>query len=148
MSVLDEIVEEWERDAKIDSLDIGSASLSTPVLHSKYLRLIVQWKQKKTKLELDMSQLRELKTRYYQGELSIEECREHGWEQWQYNKVLKANMDAKLQADKDVIAIQAKLDLVDTVIYALDAIITQIKSRDFQISNFIKNQVFMRGETF
>lgn len=145
MMRLDEILDMWEVDSKIDDNHLGEASTITAKLHSKYLRLLIDAKLKKTKLDIEYSALRKTKIRYFRGELTRQELEELGWEQWQYNKPLKAEMDEFLKGDEHLSKIIVRQDYIDTMVYALESIMGQIKQRDFQLSNGIKWKAFLAG---
>lgn len=142
---LDDVLVMWEADSVIDDNHLGESSTATAKLHSKYLKLLIETKLKKSKLDIDYNNLRKLKFRYYRGELTRAELAELGWEQWQYNKPLKAEMDEFLKGDDDLVKIQARVEYIDTMIYALESIMQQIKQRDFQLSNGIKWKQFLSG---
>lgn len=145
MATLDNILIMWEADSAIDDNYLGEASTNTAKLHAKYLKLLVDAKLRKTKLDIDLNSLRKTKIRYYRGELTRQELADLGWEQWQYNKPLKAEMDEFLKGDDDLAKIQTRLDYIDTLVYALESIMQQIKQRDFQLSNGIKWKQFLAG---
>jgi len=142
---IDDVLVMWQADSAIDDNHLGEASTTTAKMHAKYLRLLIENKLKRTKLEGDYNQLRQAKFRYYRGEMGREELESYGWEQWQYNKPLKAEMDEFLKGDEDLTKLQARVDYMDAVVYALESIMTQIKQRDFQISNGIKWKQFLAG---
>lgn len=143
---LQQIVDMWEQDAKIDVLSIGDNCLNTPLLHSKYIKLLAEYKIIKTNLTKKLDHMINLKTRYFKGELSLEELKALHWKQWQYNKPLKTELEKMINADKDVIAINTEIENVETVIEVITSILNQIKNRDFQLSNYIKYKMFERGE--
>jgi hypothetical protein len=145
MMTLDDVLVMWEADSRIDDNHLGEASTSTPNLHAKYLRTLVDAKLRQTKLNIDLNNLRKIKIRYYRGELTREELAERGWDQWQYNKPLKAEMDEFLKGDDDIGKIQTRIDYVDTFVYALESIMAQIKARDWQVRNSISWKVFLAG---
>ena len=142
---LDEILDEWDKDCVINDNQLGEASIVSAKLHSKYLRHLIDTKGKKTKLESEYQVLRKSKFRYYRGEMTKKELDERGWEQYQYTKPLKNEMDEILKGDDDVVKIQMKLDYLDTMIYALESIMAQIKARDWQIKNGITWKQFLAG---
>lgn len=135
----------WEADSGIDDNHLGEASTTTAKLHAKYLKLLVDAKLRKTKLDIEFNTLKKAKIRYYRGEMSREELAQHGWEQYQYNKPLKAEMEEFLKGDEDMSKIAVRQEYIDTVVYALESIMTQIKQRDFQLSNAIKWKQFLAG---
>lgn len=142
---LDEIVSEWEKDAKLDPSNIKSQSLETPHLHAKYIRILSTWKQKKTKKVIELNELKRVKTRWMNGELSLQECKERGWEQWQFNKPLRTQIPEILSGDSECNAISSQLEYIETVIYVVENIIKMINQRDFTISNYLKQVVFENG---
>jgi len=80
---INELQDMWEADCVIDDNYLGEQATSSPKLHAKYLRLLVNAKLKHTKMKSDYNILRKNKFRYYRGELSREELTELGWPQWQ-----------------------------------------------------------------
>ena len=145
MATMDEILTMWEQDSSIDDNHLGEASTTTPKLHAKYVKLLVSNKLRLTKLNSEYNTTRKTKFRYYRGELTREELADLGWEQWQYNKPLKTDMDEFLRGDDDISKIQVRIDYIETVIYALESIMTQIKARDWQIKNAISWKAFLAG---
>jgi len=43
---IDEIIEEWQKDAKIDDVELDTESLNVPMLHAKYLKIYATEKVK------------------------------------------------------------------------------------------------------
>ncbi len=142
---LNDILDQWDIDCVIDDNRLGENSTYSAKLHSKYLRLLIDYKGRKTKLEAEYQVLRKAKFRYYRGEMSRSELSERGWEQYQYTKPLKNEMEEILKGDDDLSKLQMKIDYIDTVIYALESIMNQIKARDWQIKNGISWKMFLAG---
>lgn len=142
---LDDILIMWEADSAIDDNHLGEASTYTAKLHAKYLRELIDAKLKKTKLDIEYNSLRKSKIKYYRGEMTKAELEQFGWEQYQYNKPLKAEMDEFLKGDDDLSKILIRAEYIDTMVYALESILSQIKQRDFQLSNGIKWKAFLAG---
>lgn len=142
---IDEIQIMWEADAYIDDNHLGESATTTPKLHSKYIRLLIQSKLKYTKLKADYNTLRQSKFRYYRGEMSRDELSELGWSQWQGTKPLKNEMDEFLEGDKDLNNSKMKLEYLEAMIYLLESILGQIRSRDFQIKSGIDWKKFLAG---
>lgn len=142
---IDDILIMWEADCHIDDNHLGESSIKTAKLHAKYLKLLVEAKMRKSKIESDYNSLRKTKIRYYRGELSREELKELGWEPWQYNKPLKAEMDEFLKGDSDLSVFSTRLDIIETLVFALESILQQIKQRDWQIKNAITWKQFLAG---
>jgi hypothetical protein len=142
---IEEIQTMWEQDSIIDDNHLGEASTETAKVHSKYIKLMVGVKLKLTKARGDYNILRKNKFRYYRGELSREELTELGWQQYQLIKPLKNEMDEFLQGDQDLIALNTRIEYLETMGYLLEGILGQIKARDWQLKNGIEWKKFLAG---
>ena len=89
--------------------------------------------------------LRKNKFRYYRGELSRTELESLGWEQWQGIKPLKNEMDEFLTGDDDLNKLQLRVEYLNTMVYMLESVMQQIKSREWQIKNGIEWKKFLAG---
>jgi len=142
---IDEIQNMWEQDCSIDDNYLGEAATITPKFHSKYIRLLIDAKLKLSKYNSDYNQLRKTKFRYYRGEMSRQELTDLQWDQWQGVKPLKNEMDEILTGDPELNNIQMKIEYLNSMIYLLESILGQIRSRDFQIKNGIEWKKFLAG---
>ena len=142
---IQEIQEMWEVDCEIDDNYLGENTTETPKLHAKYLKILINSKLKKTKLQSDYNLLRKAKFRYYRGEMSRDELQEHGWDQWQGVKPLKNEMDEFLQGDADLNTIKVRLEYIDSMVYQLEQIMQQLKARDWQIKTAVEWKKFLAG---
>jgi hypothetical protein len=75
------------------------------------------------------------------------ELEEENWVQWGGNKPLKNEMDEFLNADKDLIQYDDKIEYFKTVIYQLEQIIKSINGRTWDIKNAIDFLKFTNGVT-
>jgi hypothetical protein len=96
-------------------------------------------------LQAEYNVLRQTKFRYYRGELSKDELKEHGWDQWQGIKPLKNEMDEFLTGDSDLNRIDIKVAYIKVMVEALESILSQIKARDWQIRNAVEFKKFIAG---
>ena len=142
---LDDIQNEWDKDAEVDDNYLGESAIATPKLHAKYVKILINVKLKHSKLCADHNELRKNKFRYYRGELGREELQHLGWEQWQGVKPLKNEMDEFLQGDTELNTIRLKIEYLETMIYLLESILGQIKARDWQIKSAIEWKRFLAG---
>jgi Recombination, repair and ssDNA binding protein UvsY len=142
---IDEIQNMWEQDCSIDDNYLGEAATTTPKYHSKYIKLLIDAKLKLSKYNSDYNQLRKTKFRYYRGEMSRQELTDLQWDQWQGVKPLKNEMDEILTGDSELNNIQMKIEYLNSMIYLLESILGQIRSRDFQIKNGIEWKKFLAG---
>lgn len=142
---LDEILDMWEDDARINEAKLGSESSNTPLLHSKYLRLLMENKLKLAKFDSDIDELRQVKFRYYRGELTQEELKQYGWKQWAYAKPLKNEMEEFLKGDSDLVKLKLKAQYTRSIVDTIESIMIQVKARDWQIRNAIEHMKFING---
>jgi hypothetical protein len=142
---IEEINEQWEQDSKINRDDLSSEALRTAGLHQKYLQLLMSCKQKLIKYASDYAVMREIRTQYYQGSLSVEECEERGWRQFQGLKPLKSDMGSKLDGDSELLKIKLKVQYIEAMHTQLESILHQIKGRDWSIKNYIQWEMFKAG---
>jgi hypothetical protein len=142
---IEQLQEEWDKDSEIDDNYLGEHATKTPKLHAKYIKLLVNVKLKHTKLQSDYNMMRKNKFRYFRGELSREELQSLDWSQWQGIKPLKNEMDEFLQGDTDLNTLKVKIDYLETMIYFLESVLTQIKARDWQLKSAIEWKKFLAG---
>lgn len=141
---LDELQQAWAVDCVIDEQNPDKASAKSPQLHSKYLNELISFKMKLNKIQLDMLELKNAKTKYFRGEMTREELNERGWVQWQY-KTLKSEIESLLDGDSDMQKLYAREAYVKTAIYFLESVIGEIRSRSFHCKNIIDFTKFRAG---
>jgi hypothetical protein len=142
---LTQIQEEWQKDSKINELELGREAVKVPTLHAKYLNILSNTKLQQRKAESDYNNLRRVKYRYYRGELSRDELEELGWPQYMGNKPLKNEMDEFLICDEDLNKLQDKIEYCKTVTYTLEQILRSINSRTWDIKSAIEFLKFTNG---
>jgi hypothetical protein len=142
---LEELMQQWEHDSKIDDNHLGEASTESPNLHSKYINTMVSYKLKLAKIRGDYNLLRKTKFRYYRGELSRQELEDLGWDQWQGVKPLRNEMDEFLQGDTDLVQMEQKVEYLNTIVYFLEEVLKQIRQRDWQIRTAVDWKKFLVG---
>lgn len=145
MATLDEITALWDIDSTIDSNHLDDESVKTAKLHAKYISLLMNTKLRFSKTKVDYNTLRKNKFRYYRGELSRQELLDLGWDQWQYTKPLKNEMDEFLKGDSDITAMDLKLEYLTASIYLLESILKSIADRTWSIRNCIQYKAFLAG---
>lgn len=142
---LEELITEWKQDSIIEDIDLDTQSLYTAQIHAKYLEFIMNAKRKQSEKKREFNILRANKFRYYRGEMSQQELKDLSWSQWQGVKPIKSEMDEFLKGDVDLNNLLLKTEYIETYIYVLDSIMTQIKGRDWQIRNAITFKQFIAG---
>ena len=142
---IEELQNMWDVDSAIDDNYLGEASTTTPKLHAKYIKILINKKLLQIKMQSEYNILRKNKFRYYRGELSRTELESLGWEQWQGIKPLKNEMDEFLAGDDDLNKLQLRVEYLNTMVYMLESVMQQIKSREWQIKNGIEWKKFLAG---
>ena len=142
---IEELHAMWDSDCSIDEDHLDRESVTTAKLHSKYLRMLIQHKMKIAALQAEYNNLRQRKFRYYRGEMSRDELKENGWDQWQSVKPLKNEMEEFLNGDSDLNKIDLKIQYIKIMVEALESILNQIKARDWQIRNAVEFKKFLAG---
>jgi hypothetical protein len=133
----EEIVEMWEKDAKIDSDDLCHESLQIPLLQGKYFNLFCREKAILTKLTLDLSQMRRWKRDYFLGDISPEELAEKGIPAFA-RRLVKAEVDSFVDTDADVVSLLEKIAVVQTKVDLLNLCVKSINDRQWNIRNAIE----------
>ena len=140
-----ELLEQWAEDCKIDRTQLLERMYQSPILHSKYLTILQTYKVKIRTLTLKYQKLRQLKTRYYNGELDQETLYVNGWKQYQYAKPLKSAMETILDADEDLQLIQEQILYIETLISTSESIMKEMTNMHFLFKNIIEQQKFLAG---
>lgn len=141
---LDDIMDLWADDARMDDTELGNESLRIPMLHHKYYKIFVQEGLLLKKLEQDYKTLYKLKYEYYMGVLDQETLLERGWNPNPL-KILKQDLSIYMEGDNDLQLIQAKIDIQKQKLSFLESAIKTITNRGFLIKNAIDWERFKVG---
>ena len=133
---LENIQDEWEKNSKIDYSNLGTESIRIPVIHDKYLKIFIDERIRLKGMEFELSKLVRSKTNYYKGEMTEDELKERGLEQFQ-GRLLKNEISNYIETDDDYIKIKQNIVVQQEKINYLDSIIKQLNNRGFQIKNAI-----------
>ncbi len=141
---IDEILEKWQVDVKIDKTELGDEALNIPKLHHKYYQIYVKEKLILRKQESEMKQLKLDKYEFFtQG--PNEETKNKGWKLPPKGMILKSDMPMYMDADEDIINLSLKIGYQQEKIELLESIIKTIVNRSFHIGNAIDWQKFTMG---
>lgn len=142
---LEEILDEWEKDSKIDSSALDTESLNIPFLHHKYIKMFSTENLLYKKMKYEKTQLELKKFEYYSGKMDVDTLKEEGWEQFPL-KILKPDVPLYINADPDLQKHILKLEYQNEKLDLLKSILSTINNRSFQISNAIKWNAFLAGQ--
>ena len=144
MENLDQILKHWESDSVIDQTEPGKELIRIPILHNKYLNILTKHKFASKKANYDYLRMKKTKWEYYTGKMSQEELEEHGWEPFRYT--LKSDISTYLESDNDMIKLLEKKVYHDECVSVIEAIMSELKSRTFQLRDFIQWERFIGGQ--
>lgn len=141
---LESIFELWADDSKINREDLGEESLNISKLHHKYHQIYTYERLNLRKLESELKQLKLEKFEFYtQG--PTRETAEKGWQLPPIGKVLKADANTYVDADKDIVNLALKIGIQHEKIELLESIIKTISNRGFQIKTALDWIKFTNG---
>ena len=141
---IDDIMDLWGADSRIDETELGKESLNTPFLHHKYYKLYVQEGLMLKRYEYDYNTFYKLKYEYYMGVLDQDTLKDKGWDPNPL-KILKQDLSIYMDGDSDLQLIQAKTDIQKQKLNLLESIIKTLANRGFMIKNAIDWERFKNG---
>lgn len=145
METLEEILKNWDEDSIIDQTEPGKEIIKIPKLHNKYLKILIKHRLALKKINFEYSKMRKVKEEYYSGSMSQEELEEYGWEPFLLNVRTKMGVEKYLESDNDLIKILSKKIHHDECIFACESILQELKSRTYQLKDYIAWERFVSG---
>lgn len=145
MKTVEEVMLQWETDAEIDTNHLDKVAIDIPKLHAKYLRVLTESKLRLAKAQTDYETMRQIKFRYYRGELSRDELATYEWPQWQRTKPLKNEMDEFLRGDGDLNQLKTRVAYLQALVGAVESIMQEIRSRNWSVRNALEYRKFVAG---
>jgi len=141
---LDQILNEWDIDAKWDPSDPGTAMARIPILHAKYLHYLRRHKATASILEDQLVRERHLKTEYYSGRLDQDHLKKYGLVP--FKLVLKQEVKEYVESDDKVLELNLKKSAHEQVVELCESIMKELNNRTWQLSGYMKWQQFLRGQ--
>jgi hypothetical protein len=145
-TVIKEINAAWTKDSRINQLDLEGAAASGQTLHAKYLEYLTEARILIADLEKDYQELRKIKKRFYNSELTKKELEEHGWTPYNKNKPLKTELAELLEGDDDLLVIVTKLEHLKTLRAQTEEIMKATHDRTYSITSTVRMRTFEHGE--
>lgn len=140
---LDQLIVEWETDAKVDTTNPGAEMIRIPVVHSKYNKFLSLHKLAAHRRETELSKLRKTKWMYYNGKLSQEELKALGWEPFPFT--LKADLNTYMDADDDIARLKSQIVFHDECVSFCTYVMKELNNRTWQMKEFMAWERFERG---
>lgn len=144
METIEQILKHWAKDAEIDQTEPGKELIRIPLLHSKYLDILIKHKMAAKKAHFDYLKMRKVKWEYYSGKMDQEELDKYGWDQFRYT--LKSDISTYLEADQDLIRYLEKKTLHDETVAIVESIMAEVKQRAWELKSFIDWERFIGGQ--
>ena len=145
MSTIETLKEDWKVDVKINQMRLNDEIVKVPVIHAKYLDYFVLFRAKRSGVVRKLNTLKNIKRRYYRGELDQTELKEYGWNQWQGLKPSAAELKDLFEQDPDVIDLEEKLEYFNTALITVEYIMKSINSRGYELKTLYELRRFEAG---
>lgn len=142
---LETLKDEWEKDCQIDRDNLDEASIRTANLHQKYLNILTDYKLRLFKLEKEYLEMKGVRSRYYNGQLTKEELLKHNWQQYQYKTPLKSELERLLETDDNLLNILDRESYIKICFEYTEEILKSLRERNWQIRNAIEFIKFQAG---
>jgi hypothetical protein len=144
---LNQILDMWAEDCRINNNKLDESSAQSPVLHAKYLRLLSEAKLTLKKIERDQKLLLKDKWLYYNGKMDQKQLDDKGWDPDPFDglRVMKGDMDHYYNSDAEIQKSEEKVEYWKTLISTLQEIVDNVKWRHQTIGNIIRWKQFEAG---
>ena len=145
---IEDLLEMWGEDSKIDEHNLDDTTIRGAALHSKYLELHSVAKLRLKKKEQDLSTLKKDKWLWFNGKMDKEEIDKHGWAYDPFNgmnKPLKTDLQQFYDSDKDIMEASMQIEYQKTYVEVCKEILDNIKWSHTQIKNIIDWRRFQSG---
>ena len=139
---LEELQDQASKDLAIDETQLDIESLSTPTLHSKYLKIYSTYALMLKKEEGDYSKLHVKKWLFFTGKADPEEYKDQDFQL----KVLRQDVDKFIDADDLIIKQRQKIEYLKQICKFCEDTLRMINNRGFQIKNAIDWTKFTGGD--
>lgn len=141
---IDEILELWEKDSKVDGAEIGDEAIKIAKLHHRYYQILVNEKFVLRSHEAEMKKLKLDKYEFYtQG--PNEETEKKGWKIPAKGLILKADIPMYMDADDEIIRLSLRIGIQQEKIDLLESVIKTIMNRGYNLKVALEWQKFING---
>lgn len=143
-TTIDDVIEMWERDAKVDDTEPGKEILRIPILHSRYTKILTEQNLLSKKCLFDFHRMKKIKTEYYLGRLDDEELKKRGWEPFRF--LLKSDVTTYLESDEDLQMILMKKAKHDAIADYCISVVKELNARTYQLRAYMDWEKFIQGQ--
>lgn len=141
---IQQIIESWKQDTKIDDLNLDLENTKIPSLHSKYIGMLSEERMSlrayKTKLKTLAVKLRD----YFSGAMSEDDLKAFGREQFRL-KIMRSDLDERIKSDDEYLRLEARISMQEEKVDVLLEIMKSINFRNMTLRNAIEYRKMMLG---
>lgn len=141
---LDEIFAVWDADSSIDKTEVAEELRRLPKLHGKYWRIFSEERLRLRKLEADLKVLKLEKSRFF-SDGPDEDTASRGWEYPVKGRILRSDTGTYIDADRDIQALQFRIDVAREKVAFLEDIVKHIRDRGYHLRDIAAWTKFQAG---
>ena len=145
MPTLEEVKTQWSVDSTIDNTKFENEVVRTALLHSKYLDYLIFFRAKRAAALKKLNLMKNVKRRFYRGEMTLTELKERQWDQWQGLKPSISELNLLFEQDTDLNELEETLEYYNTALAAVEYIMKAIGSRSYEIRTMVDWAKFQAG---
>jgi hypothetical protein len=142
---IESLMEMWKKDSvlNLSLTEIKDEFTRIPLLHSKYLDILIHSRLMLKKNQDKYYKMKKLKWEYYTGKLDEDTMKEYGWEPFAMK--LKSDIAIYIDADEDLQKIKSSMYLCEQMIDFCDKVLGELKARTFQLRDVITWERLVQG---
>ena len=134
---IEQIIEQWTADSKIDNTELDTESLKIPSLHSKYLRILSEERSRLKALKIQQKELYRRLADYYRGDANNPEDLEYiNKEPWP-RTVMKTEVGSFVDADELMIKLTTRIMIQEESVEVAAEILKSINGRGFLLNTAV-----------
>jgi hypothetical protein len=142
---IDDLMEEWSADSKVDETEPGRELAKISSLHAKYLRVLTHHSLVCKKLQNEYLRVKKIKWEYYSGDLNNPEDLEAYKLPPLMKKILRQDIPIYLDSDTELNMLLMKKSLHQEIVDFCGSVLKELNNRTFQLNNLIKWEMFTSG---
>ena len=140
---LEEIFDQWKKDAEIDITELGNESIKIAKLHHKYFQILSSERLLLKSHEAEMKRLKLDKYEFYTQGPNEQTPKE--WKLPPKGLILKQDIPMYMEADNEIIKLSLKIGVQQEKIELLESIIRNLMNRGYNVKTALDWQRFING---
>lgn len=141
---LDQLIENWERDSKIDITEPGKEMIRIPLLHSKYNKYLSLHSIAKKRKESELAKTRRHCWMYYNGKYSQQELADLGLEPFAFT--LKSDLSVYMDSDPEVQKWKDAIAFHEECVAFCVNVMKELNNRTWQMKEYMAWERFIQGQ--